>query len=105
MMNPSRTPADVSAPPAVEVRLAGELFRRVARGAADALVARGWGEWIGSGRRRYVGLTPSAPVSSLSHGLQGDGTRPVRGDSTCRYRGDGQLMGNPEFLREHIPAR
>src|ERR1044072_3360775 len=43
-----------------------------ASAAAEQLVARGWGEWIGRGRRRYVRLTASAPVSAL-HGVRGHG--------------------------------
>lgn len=103
-MSPApRSPADRSAPPAVEVRADGQLLRRVSEGAAAALVARGWAEWIGTGRRRYVRLTASAPLSVLPSWRGGDGTRPVRGDSSCSVYGDGQLMGNKQTLREFIP--
>ena len=89
----------------VEVRLnTGELIRRVAHGAADQLVLRGWAEWIGTGRRRYVRLTASAPLSSL-YGWGGkDGTRDMRADQTCKIRGKGQLMGEPKSHREFIPV-
>jgi hypothetical protein len=98
--------ADISARPSVEVRADGELIRRLALGAAEALIARGWACWRATGRRRYLELTPDAPLSSWAHSLKGrDGTRPVRGDGTGKYFGEGQLLGNPEFLREHAPTR
>lgn len=92
--------ADRSARPAVEVRADGVLLRRVAPGAAKELVARGWAEWVGRGRRRYVRLTGSAPLSSLASGLVGDGTHPLRADQTCKIYDPGQLMGDPSKLRE-----
>jgi hypothetical protein len=88
------------APPRVEVRADGVLIRRVSLGAAEELVARGWGEYCRTGRRRYVRLTECAPLSSLQSRLIGDGTRPVRADQTCRLYGDGQLMGDPSKMRE-----
>ena len=88
---------------AVEVRVDGRLIKRVSPGAADTLVERGWAEWRGSGRRRYAELTASAPLSAL-HGWRGaDGTRPLRGDQTCKHFGADQLMGAPESHREFSP--
>jgi hypothetical protein len=82
----------------------GALLKRVAVGAAEMLVARGWAEWIGSGRRRYIRLTDSAPLSAL-HGVRGhDGTAAVRADQTCKVYGDGQLMGAPKSHREFLPS-
>jgi hypothetical protein len=96
--------ADGSARPTTEVRTEdGLLMKRVATGAAEQLVSRGWGEWRGRGCRRHVCLTPAAPLSSL-HGWRGqDGTRPMRADQSCNIRGNGQLMGEPKSHREFIP--
>lgn len=96
--------AAIAARPGVEVRADGELLRRITSAAAEMLVGRGWGEWIGTGRRRYVRLTASAPVSALPGWRGKDGTRPVRGDGTFRY-GNGQLLGQPQSHREHIPTK
>ncbi|MBZ5727446.1 MAG: hypothetical protein LAP87_20925 [Acidobacteriia bacterium] len=92
--------ADVSARPGIEVRADGVLIRRVAPGAADALVARGWGEWMRTGRRRYVRLTEAAPLSSFGSRHVGDGTRPLCADQTCKTYGDNQVMGDPRKIRE-----
>jgi hypothetical protein len=98
-----RANADSSARPTVEVRADGKLFRRLPAGAAELLVTRGWAEWIGTGRRRYVQLTANAPLSAL-HGWRGrDGTRPMRGDGSFIY-GAGQLLGAPRSHREFIPV-
>jgi hypothetical protein len=101
----ARNPSIAGSParPGVEVRADGVLLKRVSAGAADELVSRGWGEWIGTGRRRYLRLTESAPVSALHGWRGGDGTQPLRGDRTCKRYGDGQLMGDPRRLREFIP--
>jgi hypothetical protein len=93
--------ADTSAPLTVEVRADG-ILKRVSPGQAAMLVLRGWGEWIGSGRRRYVRLTDSAPLSSLHGWLGRDGTRPVRADQTCKVYKSGQAIGNPQTHREFI---
>jgi hypothetical protein len=102
MTQANRSPADVSAPPereVFEVRRDGHLLKRLARGVADTLISRGWGEWVGSGRRRYVCLTDSAPLSALySWPGRNDGTRPLRGQS-------GQFLGAPDKLREFIPLK
>lgn len=100
---PALTHATSVARPGVEVRSAGQLIRRVAPGAAETLVSRGWGEWIGTGRRRYIRLTPDAPLSSLAGWRGKDGTQPMRGDGGFIY-GDGQLLGDPRSHREHIPT-
>jgi len=100
--------ADQSAPPAaelrlVEVRFGDALLKRVATGAADQLVSRGWGEWIGSGRRRYVRLTESAPVSSL-HGVRGyDGTCRLKAEGRGRVYDPGQVIGESRSHREFLP--
>jgi hypothetical protein len=96
MTNLSRSIADSSARPAVEVRLDGRLIRRISEGEAKQLIDRGWGEWIGEGRRRYVRLTEAAPISAFPSWRGPDGTRPVRGQH-------GQLLGDPEKLREFCP--
>lgn len=98
------TNAGAPARPTVEVRLDGELIRRIASGAADTLVSRGWAEWIGTGRRRHLRLTDSAPLSALPGWSGNDNTRPVRGDGRHVY-GDGQLLGDPRSHREHVPIR
>lgn len=103
MTKPQFPNAAGAARPTVEVRADGQLLRRIAPGAAETLVARGWGEWIGTGRRRYIRLTAAAPLSALPGWHGKDGTRPVRGDQTCRIYGQGQLMGTPQVLREFIP--
>jgi hypothetical protein len=43
-------------------------------------------------------------VPELSRGSRGDGTQPMRADQTCHRFGKGQLMGNPDFIREFIPT-
>lgn len=73
---------------------------RVSLADAGTLCGRGWAEWIGTGTRRHLRLTAAAPVRNYSS-LYRDGTRPVRGDHTCRVYGLGQLMGNSHTLREH----
>lgn len=111
MKSDSSSPAARSAQPAagvslVDVRLdGGALLKRVAVGAAEMLVGRGWGEWIGTGRRRYLRLTGSAPLSAL-HGVRGHGdrTRPVVADQTCRIYADKQLMGAPKSHREFVAS-
>jgi len=97
----SLTNAAESARPTVEVRdYDGVLLRRVTSGQADALVAHTHGEWIGTGRRRYVRLTATAPISSIAACRNSGGTRPMRADGTCRIYADGQLMGDPRSHRE-----
>lgn len=99
------TNADASARPTVEVRSGGQLIRRVAVGAAESLVSRGWAEWIGTGRRRYIQLTSAAPLSNLPnrHGWHGsDNTRPMRADGR-QVCAAGQVLGEPRSHREHIP--
>jgi len=97
--------AGTPAPPArqvslVDVRTGGLLLKQVSRGAAGQLVARGWGEWRGAGRRRHIELTAEAPVSSL-HGWGGkDGTRPMRADGTG-LRATGQVLGEQRSHLEH----
>jgi hypothetical protein len=98
-----------SAPPAVEVcpvdvRFDGQLLKRLSQGAADQLVCRGWAEWPGAGRRRHLGLTASAPLSSMQHGWGShDGTRPMRADGTGR-RAAGQAFGQRASHLEHVPV-
>lgn len=75
---------------------------RVSLADAETLCRRGWAEWLGTGTRRHLRLTAAAPLRNIAP-LYGDGTRPVRGDGTGKYYGAGQLMGNPDFLREHSP--
>ena len=97
--------ADGSARPTTEVRTEdGLLLKRVATGAAEQLVSRGWAEWRAKGRRRHVCLTPSAPLSSLQGWHGQDGTRPMRADQTCKIRVNGQLMGEKKSHREFIPT-
>lgn len=103
MKRPDTANAADAALPTVEVRAEGQLLRRIAPGAAEVLVTRGWGEWIGTGRRRYVRLTANAPLSALPGWRGKDGTRPMRGDGSFRY-GNGQLLGQPQSHREHIPT-
>lgn len=101
MTIPASSNADTSAPLTIEVRANG-ILKHVSPGHAEMLVSRGWGEWIGSGRRRYVRLTDSAPVSAL-HGWGGrDGTRPVRADQTCRTYKSGQAIRDPRTHREFM---
>jgi hypothetical protein len=97
--------AGVPALPVVEVRTQdGELMKRIAIGEADKLVALGWGEWMRTGRRRYMRLTASAPVSSLHSWRGRDGTRPMRADGSLECAA-GQLLGDPKKIRDFIPVR
>jgi hypothetical protein len=97
-------PADGSARPAVEVRdQQGALLPRVTEADAGTLHRLGWAEWIGTGGRRHLRLTDSAPLAARSS-RRSPGTRPVRGDKHCHIHGEGQLMGNPNYLREFIPT-
>jgi hypothetical protein len=94
--------AEGSAPPAVELRLDGALWRRITASQADSIAARGWGEWIGTGRRRYLALTDTAPISSLL-GLGGKtGTRTMRADGSGQ-RAAGQVLGARRSHLELIP--
>ena len=104
MRRPTCSNADSSARPTVEVRSDGELIRRISEGAAEMLLARGWGEWIGTGRRRYVALTPSAPLSALPGWMGKDGTCAMRADHTCSTYGNQQLMGDPKAHTEFLPV-
>jgi hypothetical protein len=93
------------APPTVEVRLEGRLFRRISALDADKLVGHGWAEWRGgAGRRCYLELSAEAPISSL-FGMRGrTGTRPMRAGGAVRDgRAAGQLLGEPRSHLEHIP--
>jgi hypothetical protein len=92
--------AEASARPSIELREDGVLIRRVALGAAEQLVARGWACWIGKGRRRHLALTESAPLSALPGWHGRDGTQPLQADQTCLHYDDRQLMGDPARLRE-----
>ena len=94
--------AEESAPPAVDLRLDGALWRQITRGQADSIVARGWGRWQGTGRRRCVALTDTAPISSLLGPGSKTGTRTMRADG----RGDrdpGQALGERRSHLELIP--
>ncbi len=97
------TNADDSARPAVEVRADGQLLRRIAPGAADALIARGWARWQSNGKRHYLGLTDAAPLSALPGWHGRDGTSPIRADGTGQ-RGAGQLLGESRSHREHVAS-
>ncbi|MBZ5677502.1 MAG: hypothetical protein LAP61_24935 [Acidobacteriia bacterium] len=88
--------AEAAAPPAVEVRFDGRLWRRVSAGAAETILKRKWGDWSGTGNHRYVALNDSAPISSLAGQPGRDGTRPSRGSA-------GQTLGDPKIRREFIP--
>jgi hypothetical protein len=97
--------AGSTAPPAVEVRyIDGALWRRVATGAADQLVARGWAAWHGTGRRRHVALTSSAPISAIARTSGRYGTRVMRADGTGQ-RAAGQVLGERRSHLELIPPR
>ena len=77
---------------------------RVSPADAETLCRRGWAEWLGTGTRRHLRLTPAAPLR-VTAPLYSDGTRPVRADGTCKYYGAGQLMGEKISHREHVPLR
>ena len=80
-----------------DVRTAdGSLLKRVSRGAAEELLSRGWAEPIGRGKRQYVRLTESAPLSSLHGWGSRTATRPMRGS-------EGQLLvcGDKRARLEH----
>jgi hypothetical protein len=95
--------AEGSAPPAVDLRLNGALWRQITRGQADSIVARGWGRWQGTGRRRCVALTDTAPISSLGGELGGKfGTRTMRADGSGQ-RAAGQALGERKSHLELIP--
>lgn len=96
--------ADTSAQPAVDVRLDGRLIKRIAPAAAEQLIARGWAEWRRTGRRRYISLTPEAPVSFLHGWGSRDGTRPIRADGSGQ-RAAGQVLGHRASHLEHTQTR
>ena len=94
--------AEGSAPPAVELRLDGALWRRITTAQADSIAARGWGEWIGTGRRRYLALSETAPISSLLGTGGNHGTRTMRADGSGQ-RAAGQVLGARRSHLELIP--
>ncbi len=84
----------------VEVRHEDLLIKRVTVEGAEELVCRGWAEWIGRGSRRYVRMTPAAPLSAL-HGFRPSvHTKPVVADGSCRDHAAGQVIGHPRTNRE-----
>lgn len=91
------------AAPAVEVCVDGGLLRRIPREAAEQLLARGWAEWRGRGRRRYLELTERAPLSSLFGVCGKFGTRAIRADGSGQ-RNPGQLLGDPKSHLEFRPT-
>jgi hypothetical protein len=95
------SPADRSAQPTVEVRHDGLLIKRIAPGAAEELVGREWAQWIGTGRRRYIRLSDTAPLSCL-HGWTGGNhtTRAARAGGSLR-RAAGQRLGYGPATQEH----
>jgi hypothetical protein len=99
---PETTNAGDPARPAIEVRVEGALFRRVASGAAYQLVARGWAEWRGSGGRRYIVLTAAAPLSAFPSWRGSTGTRVMRADGMGQ-RAIGQVLGERRSHLEHVP--
>jgi hypothetical protein len=82
----------------------GALWRRVTAMQAESLVSRGWAEWRGTGRRRHVALTSSAPVSSLLGTGGRYGTRVMRADGTGQ-RAAGQVLGDYRSHLELIPPQ
>src|SRR5438067_297735 len=94
--------AGTPAPPAVEVRLGGSLFKRISALQAEQLVNLKWAEWIGTGRRRHLELSPTAPVSSLFGARAKYGTRVMRADGRGK-RAAGQALGERRSHLEHIP--
>jgi hypothetical protein len=100
------TNAGGAAQPLVEVRLAGVLIKKILTEDADFLLANRWAEWRGTGNRRYLQLTDSAPLSSfetVTLGRRGDGTTRMRADGTCRNHAAGQRMGH-DGSREFLPT-
>jgi len=89
----------------VEVRnCAGELLARTTPSDADDLCQRGWAQWIGRGRRRYLRLLANPPPLVSRRDWRGPNpTQPVRADQTCRVYAPGQVMGDPTCAREHRP--
>ena len=61
MSTPTRANAAEAARPTVEVRVDGQLLRRIAAGAAEMLIARGWAEWFGTGRAATCNLQRVLP--------------------------------------------
>ena len=80
----------------------GVPLPRVTDGHAEMLCSRGWARWAGHGTKRHLKMTVEVP--QCPRGGRGDGTQPVRADPSCRRFGTGQLMGNPDFIREFIPT-
>jgi hypothetical protein len=93
------TSADYSACRKVKVSGQG-VYKRVARGDADELIARGWARWMEYGQ--HVELTEAAPVSTLSQFHSKNGTRPIRADGSGR-RAAGQVLGERRSHLEHSP--
>ena len=95
---PPRSPADTSAPPTIELRNDnGDLVHRVHPERAAKIVSSLLGEWIGSGRRRYVRLAKSVPT--LPGGWRGGG------NTTQRVRNDQGVIVAPDYIREHKPIQ
>jgi hypothetical protein len=90
--------------PTVEVRQDGQLLARVSVAASAELIELGWAVRRGAHVVKYIELLPGAPWRPAA-GWRGGShtTRPVRADQTTKRYRDGQLMGNPRFLREHKP--
>ena len=95
--------AAIAARRTVEVRnCAGELLARITPSDADDVCQRGWGQWIGRGRRRYLRLLANAPTLQTGRDWRGPNpTQPVRADQTCSVYAPGQVMGDPYCVREH----
>lgn len=98
--------AGIPAAPTFQVCLDGGLLRRVSREAAEELLSRGWAEWRGRGRRRYLELTEIAPLSSLFAMRGKYGTRVMRADGSLESGGGravGQVLGERRSHLEPIP--
>lgn len=92
------TNAADAARPTVEVRdCDGALLPRISVAHADMLHARGWATWRGTGARRHLILTETAPLRRLPPGSHA-GTRRDRADQTCRVYQPGQAFGRHHLV-------
>lgn len=80
----------------VEVRDSdGELIARVARAAAEELVARGWAKPVGKRELKYLRLRNDAPWKPLAKSWSGGNrtTQRIRAEGRSGFYEPGQFLG------------
>jgi hypothetical protein len=90
---------DGPAPQMIELRSQdGDLVRKVHAAAAQGIVDRTLGEWVGSGRRRYVRLAKALHAPATSVGAWYGGSK-----TTQRIRNEWGVICAPDKHVEHRP--